>query len=539
MHTKRTVAARWFAVATVVWLTLLTVAQPASAHVAALATEPASGSTVETAPPRLLVRFGGPIEISLGSLRLVNSDGKNVTIGVPEHPGGEQDAVASTLSNVADGGYVAIYQVVAPDGHLTRGAFTFQVGQTSAPVSTSLLSTLATTSNEGGLSLVTSVVRVLMYAGLLVTVGGVLFVRSCWPEGVDDVRVRRLVRGAAIVGVVASLALIGLAAAQAAGNGLAGFTSVDAWRTVLKSHAGRWWIVRTLGIVLLGVVTLRLRRIDRRAEMVGFTVGAFVAFLGVSKGGHGTTGRWPTVGVITTMVHLTAASAWIGGLLLALLALRHGIDSIKRFSPIALVSVIGVVGSGVVQSARQLRTWSGWDGDYGHALRSKLIVVAVLITIGWLSRRLLRRPTEDPTSIKLRDTVGMEVLFAAGVLALTASLIVAPPPGPAAPKPFNTTLLVGTRTLDLIVEPAGQGVNTVHVTVQNVDGSIKNPTALTVRLSNPKKNIPAFSVQPTQKLANHASFEGVVIPVTGTWTLEVLAVYSGETVRFSTPVTIR
>ena len=54
-----------------------------------------------------------------------------------------------------------------------------------------------------------------------------------------------------------------------------------------------------------------------------------------------------------------------------------------------------------------------------------------------------------------------------------------------------------------------------------------------------EKNIPAFTVQPTQKLANHASFEGVVIPVAGTWTLEVLAVYSGETVRFSTPVTIR
>ena len=83
MHTKRTVAGRWLAAATVVWLTLLALAQPASAHVAALATEPASGSTVDTAPPRLLVRFGGPIEISLGSLRMVNSDGKNVTIGTP------------------------------------------------------------------------------------------------------------------------------------------------------------------------------------------------------------------------------------------------------------------------------------------------------------------------------------------------------------------------------------------------------------------------------------------------------------------------
>ncbi len=341
--------------------------------------------------------------------------------------------------------------------------------------------------------------------------------------------------------VVASTALIGLAAAQASGRGVGGFADTTGWRAVLSSEAGKWWVLRTVGTLLLVVVAWGAAGIGKRRWGLGLAATAAVVFVGMAKGGHGTSGRWPLVGVAMTLVHLVAASVWVGGLSIGLLALAGAgsIDSVKRFSNVALVSVIGVVGSGVVQSVRQLRGWDGWDAGYGHTLRSKLIVVAVLIVIGGTSRQLTRRRPDGNGPIKLRDLVGLEVVFATGVLALTMSLMAAPPPAPAAPKPFTTTLVVGSRIADIIVEPAAQGVNTVHVTVQNNDGSIKNPSAITIRFSNDAAGIPAIAAQPTQRLANHASFENVVVPVTGEWRLEVLATYGGETVRFSTPVKIR
>ncbi len=544
MHRPGTLARRWLLALSgtliAVLLGTVTTASPAHAHAAALGTEPASGSTVEASPPRVLVRFGSPVEISLGALRLVDEKGANVAIGAPEHPGGEVNAVAASVSDLADGGYVAVYQVIASDGHLTRGAFTFQVGRASAPVPTSLVTKLSTTSERGALPVVTALARLLLYVGVMVAVGGLFFLRRCWPEGAQNGRAGRVIQIASIVAAVASTALIGLAAAQASGRGITGFTDTTGWRAVLSSEAGKWWVLRTVGTLLLVIVALAAADVGKRLWGLALAATALVVFVGMAKGGHGTSGRWPVAGVAMTLVHLAAASAWVGGLSLGLLALTGGggLGSLKRFSNVALVSVIGVVGSGVVQSARQLREWDGWDGGYGHTLRSKLIVVAVLIVIGGTSRQLTRR-ADGNGPIKLRDLVGLEVVFATGVLALTMSLIAAPPPAPAAPKPFTTTLVVGSRAADIIVEPAAQGVNTVHVTVQNNDGSIKNPSAITIRFSNDAAGIPAIAAQPTQRLANHASFENVVIPVTGEWKLEVLATYGGETVRFSTPVKVR
>jgi copper transport protein len=523
-----------------VFLGVFAAASPAHAHAAALATEPASGSTVETSPQSILVRFGSPVEISVGALRLVDEKGANVAIGAPEHPGGEVNAVAASVSGLADGGYVAVYQVIASDGHLTRGAFTFQVGKASAPVPTSLVTKLSTTSEGGALPIVTALARLVLYAGVMVAVGGLFFIRRCWPDGAQSDRVRRVILMAAIVAMLTSSTLIGLTAAQASGRGLSGFTDTTGWRAVLSSEAGKWWVLRTVGTLLLVIVALAAADIAKRSWGFALAATAVVVFVGMAKGGHGNSGRWPTAGVAMTLVHLAAASAWVGGLSMGLLALARGggNDSLKRFSPVALISVVGLVGSGAVQSARQLRGWDGWDTNYGHTLRSKLIVVAVLIVIGGTSRQLTRRATVSGP-IKLRDLVGLEVVFATGVLALTMSLIAAPPPAPAAPQPFTTALVVGNRTADIIVEPAAQGVNTVHVTVQNNDGSIKNPSALTIRFSNDAAGIPAITAQPTQRLANHASFEDVIVPVTGDWKLEVLATYGGETVRFSTPVKIR
>ncbi len=565
-------------------ISLLLPKTPASAHAAALGTEPAPGATVDGSPPQILVRFGSPVEISLGSMRLVDGVGKNVAIGAPVHPLDEKNAVAASVPALPDGGYLAIYQITAADGHITRGSFTFQIGRASVPVSPNLVTKLSATGDQGALPLVTNLTRQLLYSAVMITLGGLLFTFVCWPDGIRTRRATRVLTATSVLSIAASLTLLALAAGSASGRGLAGVVDRTGWRSVLASHAANWWEVRSLGTIVALAAVLFRRHPSRLIRYGLLAVSSLAVFLGMAKGGHGTSGQWPTIGVTTTVVHLAASSAWVGGLVLAFVSLSTGagVTAVRRFSRVALWSVVGVVGSGAIQTVRQLRSWSGWSTPYGASLRSKLVVVAVLIVIGGASRLLLRRPdlaatvvgsdaaemttlsgdsatpTPTPTAdatdttaipvsaaagsgvgLRLRDLVALEVLFAAGVLALTVSLSNTPPPSPAVAKPFATVLTVAGRSADIIVEPGAQGVNAVHVTVTNNDGSIRNPRSITIRLSLATKDIPPIQAEPTQRLANHASFERVVLPFSGQWNLEVFAVYGNETVRFSTPVKIR
>ena len=438
------------------------------------------------------------------------------------------------------------------------GAFTFQVGKTSTAVASGLVTELTTTNDKGPLAAVALLARLMTFAGALAATGGLLFLARCWPAGGHDRIAQRFLRIAGIVCVIGSVAMLATGAGLSVGRGLAGIFDSAGWRNVLSSRPGRWWVVRSVGAAILAVGLLAGTRSTQRNRSIVGLVGTVVLFVGMAKGGHGTSGRWPLVGVLLTVVHLLAASCWVGGLAMALRSLiankTDGVAALHRFSPMALVSVIVVWASGSLQAWRQLRDWSGWTSRYGLSLRNKIVVVAVLVAIGGASRVLLRRTTKtrqaappaatiepvDRPEMRLRDLVGLEVLFGAGVLALTMSLVNIPPPAAPAPQPFSTQLVVGTRTADIIVEPAGVGVNTVHVTVTNNDGSIRNPSNITIRLSlATKADLPPINAEPSKRLANHATFDNVVLPYAGLWKIEAMATFASETVRFSSDVKVR
>jgi copper transport protein len=203
--------------------------------------------------------------------------------------------------------------------------------------------------------------------------------------------------------------------------------------------------------------------------------------------------------------------------------------------------------TGLVQIKRQILAIADFRStDYGRSLTSKLLVFAVLVAIAALTRSLTKRPNRV-TALRPRDAIGMEVLFAAGILALTATLVNQPPPQAQAAKPFSESVFTGRREAQVIIEPATAGSNSVHLTI--LDGNAlaagpgaKNPTAMTLRFSfanaDKAKSIPPIKVQPTQFLANHATYDNVVLPLKGTWTLDVIATYGSEQVLFTMPVKI-
>ena len=99
--------------------------QKTFAHAILVRSTPASRSVVQGSKLRIVVHFNSRIDASRSTLTLVNADGKaqSIVMATPSGPA-ELDAHAEGLSPAQ---YVLHWQVLATDGHITRGEIPFTV----------------------------------------------------------------------------------------------------------------------------------------------------------------------------------------------------------------------------------------------------------------------------------------------------------------------------------------------------------------------------------------------------------------------------
>jgi copper resistance protein C len=117
----RNFAAAGFAIALLAGAT-----EPALAHAVILAANPAAEQRV--APGKLPVRieFNSRIDKERSRLQLTAPDGGKSDIAI--EPEGEPNVISGTTADLAAGAYVLRWQVLAIDGHITRGDIPFAVG---------------------------------------------------------------------------------------------------------------------------------------------------------------------------------------------------------------------------------------------------------------------------------------------------------------------------------------------------------------------------------------------------------------------------
>lgn len=154
------------------------------------------------------------------------------------------------------------------------------------------------------------------------------------------------------------------------------------------------------------------------------------------------TGR--TAGKVNA-VHILAASTWLGTLLvLSIVGIRGVIgrapggpprarlvaDLVNSFSPLALTAATVVALSGATTAWLHLKRISAlYTTGYGKALMVKLILVAVVVSLGgWNWRRVRPNLGEPGTEETIRRSSTMELTFAALVLIATAVLVTLPSP---------------------------------------------------------------------------------------------------------------
>lgn len=96
----------------------------AAAHAILMSSTPPAGSTVAAGPVSFAFRFNSRVDRARSLLRLTRPDGSQVSLPIGE--GGPPDTL-ETRADLAPGSYTVRWQVLAVDGHVTRGDVVFVV----------------------------------------------------------------------------------------------------------------------------------------------------------------------------------------------------------------------------------------------------------------------------------------------------------------------------------------------------------------------------------------------------------------------------
>jgi len=426
---------RRLAVGAVAVFVLLVVASgTANAHAQLEATDPPQSSVELVAPHQVVLHFGEPVEIDFGSVRVLGPGGQRVDSGGAHHPDGDSHAVAVSLpADLGRGTYVVAWRVISADSHPVHGAFVFSVGTASgAARANAEAASLADQSGSAAVGALFWVVRFAAFAGLAVLVGLSVVVALAWRPGGATRRVRRVLWVSWWTLLAATLLGIALQGVYAAALPLGDIVRPSLVREVLGTRFGRVEELRLVLLVaflpVLAGLTGRLGREPGRWRWIlpaGVVVGVGL-LMTPGLAGHASTGDQPLLGLGLDLVHLAAASLWLGGLLLlaCFLVGRPGdtdqpddpVGVTLRVSAYAFTAVVLIVATGTVQSIRQVGSlYALFHTSYGRILLVKIALVVLLIGLGALSRRAvhgswgMRHPgvvPAAPTPVPVGASVG-------------------------------------------------------------------------------------------------------------------------------------
>jgi hypothetical protein len=99
------------------------------AHAFLKAAEPAVGSTVQTSPNEVRIRFTENIEPAFSKIQVFNAPGKEVDKRDAHLDPSDHALLRVSLPRLGAGIYKVVWRVVSVDTHVTNGDFTFRVGR--------------------------------------------------------------------------------------------------------------------------------------------------------------------------------------------------------------------------------------------------------------------------------------------------------------------------------------------------------------------------------------------------------------------------
>jgi hypothetical protein len=117
---------RWFVAAIVVASGIVLFApRVALAHAVLVSSRPRVNSTVSGPEIAVLLKYNSRVDMEHSTLTLLAPDGRVEKVVIESEP--EPGLLSAKLTRLVKGAYVLRWQVLATDGHITRGKVPFQV----------------------------------------------------------------------------------------------------------------------------------------------------------------------------------------------------------------------------------------------------------------------------------------------------------------------------------------------------------------------------------------------------------------------------
>ena len=514
---------------------------PVSAHATLLRSDPADGMAMAGAPDEVHLWFDEAISGDFSSARLLDSNSRPVDgVRVRSDPA---DATELTilLPTLESGVYSILWKVLSEsDGHFSQGIMVFTVGTEAnlsrahaAPPKESLpiVEVLLRWANFGSLAGVVGAMAIVWFV-LGVGLAGNM------PNDTVRIQTRRRVFVWARLCTMAALVAGGclliwqtyLLASSVGSDSL----MVIIRQMVLGTRWGLLWMTREgllvllwylLGRALFGQVSLRGEQLLH--GLIGLLLLSLLTVQALSGHASGISDN-VLLAVVNDVVHLLAASVWMGGLVALLVGLGlayrerpriysqrdvdpFALSSLRAFGSVALLSVGLLFATGLYSMGQQVASIDGLIASlYGQTLLIKIGFVLVIGLVGFLNtallhkavtkvlRRLLRRP-EGWTPIaakRLPLVLGVEALIGISVLLLTGALTASRPPRgieyTLTPGDISSSLSqnVDDLVVTLLVKPNRPGRNVFSVfTASTLRPAPAEITRVLLRFSNSKQGL--------------------------------------------------
>lgn len=412
-------------------------------HAALLSSEPAAGASLAAAPSRIRLVFSEPIEASMSGVSIASAGGSRVALAVSTDPRDSRTLIASSPA-LPPGAYTVRWHAFSDDGHRVDGAFAFTIagaraapapvapngpaaasGATAQPtVAAAAAEPIAPPADSGFVAALgrrpqVAVLRAAAITVLLALAGLTLLIATLPISGARPLHLAQL------LAVLSSLLLAGYLAVWSSTAVGPGHSVLDAISLAASTTPGALEVARlALALVALWAVWLA-----KRPGLAALFAGVAVLISGAS--GHSAVTH-PLVTIPAKSAHLAAAAIWLGGLLWIMTAERHGaryVEGSRRVSSLALISVIVVLATGVVQGFLFLpRLAALTDSTYGRFLLAKAAGLAILIVFGAFHRRIVPRLDTTVARRRLRGSVRLEIVVMLTVSVLGGLLAAIAPP---------------------------------------------------------------------------------------------------------------
>ncbi|MFF4270689.1 copper resistance protein CopC [Streptomyces sp. NPDC001536] len=549
---------------TVLVLLLFGGAGSASAHAALRSTDPEDGTVLKSAPAYITLTFTESVGLLDDSFRVLSPKNERVRTGEAEHVPGSPDTARVSLptGGLGEGTFTVAWRVVSADSHPVSGAFTFSVGKPSATAVTVDPGPVENPATNG----LYNIARYLAYLAVALLIGTAVFLAVCRPA--DASILPRLLRVGWWTLAGATVALFVLRAPYEAGTGPATAFDAAAFERTATSRPGLVLLARLVLLALTALFLLRLFRHRRSSYAIGAALALGLA-LTWAAGEHASAGIQVPVAMASSVLHVLAMAAWLGGLTALVVTLYRAAvvepATVTRFSRLAFASVTVLVLTGVYQSWRGLGSWSALtDTTYGRLLVAKLTVVVVLLTAAGFSRlwtvRLatadartavpervpepvggppLPEAPEEPPVVPdrrgLRRSVLAEVTIGVVVLVITTVLTGTVPgraEAEAAESPAATGLPVASVSyvpfdiggargkVQITLDPGRVGRNSVEAVVLDAEGGFAIVPELRLSFTLPSQDIGPLDAKLTDK-GGYWGTGDLDLPIAGTWEMKV------------------